>query len=277
MYPMDGVRELVCRAALLLMGITCHGAFAQTLTGESMTATLGSRVPTVSSPPVLEVAVPVCHFFEVMELDTDPETGVVSITIYPYNHGFTCTPALVGEVEIAGLGEIGVYQLDVYELLSTFTDETRLLGSLELAIAHDGPLHRVETPAADSVQSGIGLVRGWACQAETVEVQFNDQSRQSVAYGSSRPDTVGVCGDEDNGYGMAFAWGLLGAGNHTMRTFIDGEEVSVVEFEVAGLEDPFARGLSGAYELEDFPAPGQSVTVRWSESAQNFIIVDVSN
>ena len=58
-----------------------------------------------------------------------------------------------------------------------------------------------------------------------------------------------------------------------MRTFIDGREVAVVSFEVTGLDEEFIKGLSGTYRLDDFPHPGDSVDVEWSESAQNFIIV----
>lgn len=131
-----------------------------------------------------------------------------------------------------------------------------------------------EVPAMGSIQSGVGLIRGWACDARNVEIAFDDGERIPVAYGTSRKDTVGKCGDDNNGYGMVFAWGLLGKGTHQMKTFIDDNEVSDVSFEVAGLDDAFITGLSGTYELDDFPAPGESVTVEWSESDQNFIIID---
>lgn len=98
----------------------------------------------------------------------------------------------------------------------------------------------------------------------------------TVAYGSSRPDTQGVCGDSENGYGIVLAWGNLGNGTHVARTLIDGVEVSEVEFEVNGLNEPFLTGVSGEYVLEDFPAEGESVMVRWSQPDQNFIIVDHS-
>jgi len=136
------------------------------------------------------------------------------------------------------------------------------------------PQFNSETPIEGSVQSGIGIIRGWACDARKVEIQFDNGERIPVTYGTSREDTRGTCGDADNGYGMVFNWGLLGNGSHLMKTFIDGQEVSIVTFEVAGLDDAFITGLSGTYELADFPAPGKTVTVNWSEVDQNFIIVD---
>jgi len=69
-------------------------------------------------------------------------------------------------------------------------------------------------------------------------------------------------------------WGSLGNGSHSMKTFINSNEVSEVTFEVSGLDEPFITGLSAMYDLDDFPAPGQTVTVRWSEPDQNFIIIE---
>lgn len=40
-----------------------------------------------------------------------------------------------------------------------------------------------------------------------------------------------------------------------------------------GLSSPFVTGLSGDYDLENFPEAGQSTTVRWSQPDQNFIII----
>lgn len=124
-----------------------------------------------------------------------------------------------------------------------------------------------------SVQSGVGVVRCRACDAKRVDIQFDDQEPIEVAYGTSRADTAEICGDSDNGYGMVMNWSLLEPGIHTMKTFIDGREAREVEFEVAGLGEEFVKGLVGTYELEDFPGPGESVTVQWDEALQNFIII----
>ncbi len=147
-------------------------------------------------------------------------------------------------------------------------------GVFTLSVVESSLVVTPEVPQAGSIQSGVGLIRGWACDAKKVEVQFNDEPRISVAYGTSRKDTIGVCGDENNGYGMVLNWAALGKGTHQMKTFIDDDEVADVTFEVAGLDEGFITGLSGSYTLEGFPAPGKSVTVKWSEADQNFIIID---
>lgn len=130
-----------------------------------------------------------------------------------------------------------------------------------------------EVPEQGSVQSGIGIIRGWACEAQRVDIQFDELPRMQLPYGMVRTDTRPVCGDSNNGYGLVYAWGLLGQGQHTMRTYIDGNLVDTVDFEVGGLENAFITGAEASYDLNNFPGPGQSVTVQWSEAAQNFIIV----
>ncbi len=157
-----------------------------------------------------------------------------------------------------------------------FYDPDNLAGEIDFFVDAPNTLANPETPAEGSTQSGVGIVRGWACDAWKVEVQFNDGPKQRVAYGAERPDTAEVCGDTNNGYGFILSWGLLGNGSQSMKTFINNEEVSDVTFEVNGLDDPFLTDVSGEYELQDFPAPGQSVNVRWSEADQNFIIIDAT-
>ncbi len=134
----------------------------------------------------------------------------------------------------------------------------------------------LESPSQSSYESGIGLIRGWVCDADTVEVQINDQPRRAVAYGTTRQDTAAVCGDDNNGFGYTFNWNALGTGKQTLRAFANGAEFANVTFNTTDLGEDFARGLSGDYVLKDFPQAGNNVTVRWSEPHQNFVIVGSS-
>ncbi|MEW6300661.1 MAG: hypothetical protein AB1671_23475 [Thermodesulfobacteriota bacterium] len=129
----------------------------------------------------------------------------------------------------------------------------------------------LENPQPGSFQSGIGVVSGWACEAERVEVEVNGV-RLRAAYGTTRGDTRDSCGDEDNGFGLTFNWNLLGDGLHTVRAFTDGVEFATVTFTVTTLGTEFLRGASGEFTLLDFPEVGTNVIVRWQESAQNFVI-----
>lgn len=171
--------------------------------------------------------------------------------------------------------KVGKHKIYIYNDHYTPQDlDSRLIGSFNLTVTAENTGFIPETPQAGSIQSGVGIIRGWACDAKKVEIQFDDKPRIAISYGTSRGDTIGRCGDENNGYGMVVNWTALGKGSHQMKTFIDDNQVADVTFEVAGLDEDFIAGLSGTYQLEDFPAPGKSVTVEWSEADQNFIIID---
>ena len=71
----------------------------------------------------------------------------------------------------------------------------------------------LENPGALSFQSGIGVLSGWVCAADVVEIELNGVP-QEAAYGTERLDTAGVCGDTDNGFGLLFNWNLLRDGEH---------------------------------------------------------------
>ena len=49
----------------------------------------------------------------------------------------------------------------------------------------------LENPGANSFQSGIGLISGWTCDAEEVEIVLNGEP-QEAAYGTARLDTEAV-------------------------------------------------------------------------------------
>ena len=186
-----------------------------------------------------------------------------------------CPPIPYALVPVGYLSDWGDYEVSIYlEGSSSVFDENELVGSFNLTVGAVNRNAHHEIPSEGSIQSGVGLVSGWACDAIRVEISIDGGAKIPVAYGTSRQDTLTVCDDKNSGYGMVIAWGLLGEGVHRLQTFIDGVEIANVEFEVSGLGEDFAKGLSGTYELEGFPTAGESVTVQWSEPHQNFIIVE---
>ena len=136
---------------------------------------------------------------------------------------------------------------------------------------------RLENPQPGSFQSGVGVISGWVCEAEEVEIVFeNGTTGETLSlpagYGTSRTDTQEVCGDSDNGFGLLWNWNKLGPGEHVVRAFVDGEEMGWARLWVTTLDEEFRRGLAGEYTLTDFPTEGQAVTVEWQEALQNFTI-----
>ena len=135
----------------------------------------------------------------------------------------------------------------------------------------------LDIPAPHSAQTGVGLISGWICDAETLEVSFDGGPRQFVPYGSERADTRGVCGDTDNGFGLLINYNNLGEGAHTMTLYVDGEAETTRTFTVVTQGEPFIRGLavegSGKYELIEL-RNGIKAEVVWDEATQNLTIVD---
>ncbi|MBY0278293.1 hypothetical protein K2Z84_23440 [Candidatus Binatia bacterium] len=131
----------------------------------------------------------------------------------------------------------------------------------------------LENPAPGSLQSGIGVISGWACDATSIQVRIDDRPAGQAAYGTGRADTQPICGDSNNGFGMLINWGLLGDGTHTVEIRAGGVTLASSTFAVTTLGTPFLRGAAASYTLPDFPESGRNVDIAWDEGQQNFIVV----
>ena len=131
----------------------------------------------------------------------------------------------------------------------------------------------LENPGANSFQSGIGLISGWTCDADEVEIVLNGEP-QEAAYGTARLDTEAVCGDTDNGFGLLFNWNLLGDGEHEVVAVVDGVELDRATVTVTTLGAEFLRDVTGTCTAADFPTGDETVTLAWQQTQQNFVIVD---
>ena len=131
-------------------------------------------------------------------------------------------------------------------------------------------------PSLGSAQSGIGVISGWACEAEAIVIELNG-SPQQAGYGTPRTDTQDECGDTNNGFGLLVNWNNLGAGTHTVRALLDGVEFANTTVRVTtlapGEAGKFLSGLSGTVVVPNFPRPGEDTTLRWEQALQNFVIM----
>ena len=135
------------------------------------------------------------------------------------------------------------------------------------------PQARLENPALESSQSGIGIISGWACEAGEIVIEL-DGSPVPAAYGTPRGDTRSVCGDSNNGFSLLVNWSNLGAGEHTIRALVDGVEFARTTVRVTTFGVDFLRGVSGTFDLPNFPSAGATTVIQWEESQQNFVITD---
>ena len=133
----------------------------------------------------------------------------------------------------------------------------------------------LENPAPGALKSGVGVISGWVCDAEELEVSFDGGPRTFVPYGSERVDTAGVCGDADNGFGLLWNYNELGDGPHTVTLYADGMIQTQVDFNVVTLGTNFLRSVTGqgTIALSD----GKQVNVQWEETTQGFTITGTTD
>ena len=148
----------------------------------------------------------------------------------------------------------------------------RILVALAFAIVCTPPAWAtsLENPVSGAIKSGVGLISGWVCEAEELEVSFDGGPRKFVPYGSERVDTASVCGDTDNGFGLLWNYSELGDGPHSVTLYVDGVVATRVNFNVKTLGTNFLRGVTGqgTITLSD----GKQVNVQWEETTQGFTI-----
>lgn len=158
---------------------------------------------------------------------------------------------------------------------ATLTFDVALLGDPPLPQAQEhGAL---ENPANNSHESGIGILSGWHCDAQIISVQFNDQAPVQAAYGTERNDTLPVCGDADNGFGLLYNFNLLGDGQHTVRVFADGVQFAQSTIEVTTIGgEQFIGGARSSTKVNSLSLD-RELQLQWQESKQNYVIVSTSN
>ena len=130
----------------------------------------------------------------------------------------------------------------------------------------------VDSPQPDTAQSGVGILYGWVCVADTVEFAFNDHPPLPAATGAERPDTLERCGHEYSGFELPYNWNRLGDGTHDVTLVVNGVRLETIPVSVTTLGAEFRRGLQGETTVEDFPSPGESVRLVWQEGQQNFAL-----
>lgn len=133
----------------------------------------------------------------------------------------------------------------------------------------------LENPQPNGRESGIGIVSGWFCGAQRIDIEVDGATTYAAAYGTARADTQSTCGRSDTGFSLLLNWNTLGAGTHVVRALADGVEFGRATATVVTLGAEFWQGKSGTMRLDNFPQTGRGVIAEWQESKQNFVIRDV--
>ena len=145
----------------------------------------------------------------------------------------------------------------------------------------------LENPQPGSFQSGVGVISGWVCEAERIDIVFNpgtaEEETWRAGYKTTRPDTEYtpegevLCGDTDNGFGLLFNWNRLGDGQHTVSARADRVEFGRATVTVTTFGEEFLEDVGKHARLEDFPETGTDLIVAWQQSLQNFTIARLDN
>ena len=118
----------------------------------------------------------------------------------------------------------------------------------------------------------IGAITGWHCTSRSIEVRVDGVSLGLAGAGTSRDDTLPVCGHSDTGFSLLFNYNLLQGGTHKVDAYADGVLFGSATFQVGYLGSEFLTGLSAAHTITDFPIKGQGTRVEWQQSEQNFVV-----
>jgi hypothetical protein len=137
-------------------------------------------------------------------------------------------------------------------------------------------LGNFENPPSGPV-SGATLVSGWHCSATRIEIEFDGTTRKPAASGTDRPDTEGVCGKRDNGFGLLVNWADLGPGTHTVSAYADGALMDTRTVNVVTYGVVFLAGRSASTTVPNFPDPGKETVLDWRPGLQSFSASAVRN
>lgn len=135
----------------------------------------------------------------------------------------------------------------------------------------------LEIPGPNSTQTGIGIVSGWHCSANHIEIVIDGGAPLLAGSHTSRGDTLGVCGRTDTGFSLLFNWNLLpfncfGCSYHRVVALADGVEFASTEFQVENFGYEYITGKSAQYGITNFPEIGHMTWLRWDEAKQNFSV-----
>src|SRR5204863_9390281 len=126
-------------------------------------------------------------------------------------HDRLCRPTCASGAQYPGLGRDrdpqGHGQDD--RIVSMYTDGVMAKRLNAVLIALAGAAFSIaasagtlENPQPGGRESGIGIVSGWFCNANRIDVEIDGATPLKAAYGTQRADTQAPCGRTDTGFAL---------------------------------------------------------------------------
>lgn len=140
----------------------------------------------------------------------------------------------------------------------------------------------IGTPNNGTVVSGVGVFSGYSCDSKNIEIFVDGISLGKAGAGTNMPLMAdpSLCGHADVGYSLLYNYNKFAAGQHTVTATADGNQFASSIFYTIKLNSsptPWVSGLTKEITINDFPAIGQTSTLDWVESYQNFVITNVQD
>jgi hypothetical protein len=132
----------------------------------------------------------------------------------------------------------------------------------------------LELPS-EAGESGIGLIAGWHCTAQSIEIQVDQGPLIKAGTGTLRPDTASACGHANTGFGLTYNYNVHAPGSHTVSAYSDGVLFAKRFLTTFSYGVEYLQGAEAAFLVPDFPKRGVSTLVSWSEAKQNFSITQI--
>ncbi|WP_164847082.1 hypothetical protein [Neptunomonas marina] len=151
----------------------------------------------------------------------------------------------------------------------------RLCASLLLLAASSSAFATgsLENPQPNAVESGIGVISGWDCSAQQVEVFIDGRSIGNAGTGTLRGDTTNICGHAETGFSLLLNYSALTEGAHTIEVYTDGQLLTRRDFRsVKSGGSEYLAGKTKAVTVENFPSAGTTSMLEWSQSKQSFVV-----
>lgn len=135
----------------------------------------------------------------------------------------------------------------------------------------------LENPANNATDSGIGIISGWHCSATRVEAIVDGKSIGFAYVGSERMDTASICGKSNTGFALLINFNNLSRGAHNLKIYANGALFGESNFKTTQSGGTaFLTNKSRTVDVVDFPSPGATATLSWSESKQSFVVTNIN-
>jgi hypothetical protein len=108
-----------------------------------------------------------------------------------------------------------------------------------------------------------------------LEILIDGISAGKAGSGTTLLGTQSVCGRTDTGFSLLYNFNNLDEGQHTATVLAEGKEFGRATFRtVRSGGVPWLHGAVKTITVIDFPKLGETTTLNWMQSFQNFMAVD---